>query len=297
MSIIETLLAKKHADGTQAEPAASENRALQRAPPGSSQRRPPREAFTLNFGRLRAEGMLPPEEFAEASKQQFRSIKWPLIEYIRASNSDNTTTLANLILITSSIPGEGKTFTSLNLALSIARERDFSVLLVDADSAKRHVTKLLGLEEHRGFADLIEEDGYPDPEEAVLGTGIPGLSVLPAGHRSDLGAELFASERTSQLVTQLGANDPRRILLFDAAPVLVTTEPQVLSRIVGQVVLVVRAESTTQPTVLDAVRLLEPVRRIRCILNLAPLSNHAEYYYGEPARPRAGTREHARGEG
>jgi protein-tyrosine kinase len=302
MSIIEKVLAKRQTKQNRAGNAVPEGRALQRGPglrgAGSSghppsQHRTPRESFALDFKRLRAEGMMPPEECADATQHQFRRIKWPLLEYA-ASASDLRTTPANLILVTSSIPNEGKTFTSWNLAFSIARERDYSVLLIDADSAKRHITKLLGLAEHRGLSDLIDDDSNLDPEDAVLGTGVPGLTVLPAGRRSDSAPELFASERMSRVAAKLGANDSRRILLFDAAPLLVTSEPQVLSRIVNQIVLVVRAEFTTQPTVLDAMKLLDPTKQVRCVLNLAPLSNWAEYYYAESAHPRAGTREHGR---
>jgi len=304
MSIIEKMLAKEQAEQSRAGNAAPAGRALQRGPGSrgagssghpASQHRTPRESFTLDFGRLRAEGMMPPEECADATQHQFRCIKWPLLEYAAsASAGDSRATAGNLILVTSSIPNEGKTFTSLNLALSIARERDYSVLLIDADSAKRHITRLLGLEERRGLFELIDDDGNLDPEDAVLGTGVPGLTVLPAGRRSDSAPELFASERMTRVATQLGTNDSRRIVLFDAAPLLVTSEPQVLSRIVDQIVLVVRAEFTAQPTVLDAVKLLDSTKQVRCVLNLAPLSNWAEYYYGDSARPRVGTREHGR---
>jgi exopolysaccharide/PEP-CTERM locus tyrosine autokinase len=307
MSIIEKMLAKGQTEQSRAGNAVPEGRALQRGPGSrgagssahpASQHHTPRESFALDFEKLRAEGMMPSEELADATQHQFRRIKWPLLEYAASNSaSDPRTTPANLILVTSSIPNEGKTFTSLNLAFSIARERDYSVLLIDADSAKRHITKLLGLAERRGLSDLIDDDGNLDPEDAVLGTGVPGLTVLPAGGRSDSAPELFASERMSRVAAQLGANDSRRILLFDAAPLLVTSEPQVLSRIVDQIVLVVRAEFTTQPTVLDAMKLLDPTKQVRCVLNLAPLSNWAEYYYGDSARPRAGTREHGRVEG
>jgi protein-tyrosine kinase len=239
------------------------------------QRRIPRESIEANAEHLRKEGMLVAEESAAVITDQFRRIKWPLLEF--AASRD--TAPANLIMVTSALPGEGKTFTSLNLALAIAREQDYSALLVDADATKSHITWLLGLDQRRGLTDLVADSAL-DPEELVLGTNWPGLAILPAGGRSSSTPELFASQRMIDVIRGLGGNDPRRIVLFDAAPLLATNESQVLAKIVDQIVLVVRAESTTQPTVLEAIGLLGANRRVSCVLNQARASRITEYYYG-----------------
>lgn len=302
MNIIEKSIAETRGEQVHAGDAVSQGRALQlgsgyqladSSGQPQSQHRVPRESINLRFEKLRAEGMMASDEFSDVMKDQFRRIKWPLLAFVAFGQGSAPTSPANRILVTSAIPGEGKTFVSLNLALSIAREKDYVVMLIDADAAKRHVTRLLGLEERRGLTDVIRDSSL-DPEDAVLGTDVPGLTVMPAGGSTDSAPELFASDRMIQALGRLAANDVKRILLFDASPLLATNEPQVLSRIADQIVLVVRAESTPQPTVLEAVRLLDPSKEIRCVLNQAPLSKRAEYYYGETALRHSDARQHGR---
>ena len=238
----------------------------------------PRESLPTTVESLRAAGVLPRPEHADQLADQFRRIKWPVLESVMAKRNASGNP-ANVVMVTSSVSGEGKTFSSLNLAMSIAWEKDFSVLLVDADVAKRHITSAFGAEDRTGLTDVLS-DAARDPEASVLGTGIRGLSFLPAGKRQALAPELFASQRMLDVIQILRSADPRRIVLFDTSPLLATNESQVLSRAVDQVVLVVRAESTTQPMVLESVSLLDRSKEVRCILNQAHSSELSEYYYG-----------------
>ena len=251
--------------------------------------RPPAQTSPVTVEQLRRGGALPPEEHASTLTDQFRRIKWPILEAAVGRDSADGRP-ANRVMVTSSIAGEGKTFTSFNLAHSIAREKDFSVLLVDADVAKRHATELFKLEERQGLTDVIADPSL-DAETLVIGTGIPGLCVLPAGRRSNAAPELFASQRMAEIVEQLGRHDPHRIVLFDSSPLLATNESQVLAKIVDQVVLVVRAEFTTQPMVLEAIALLDKSKQIRCVLNQARASRMTEYYYGYGYYPNDRTQE------
>lgn len=238
---------------------------------------PPRESVQVSLEQLRANGVLPPEDYASVLTDEFRRIKWPILELVARRRED--TSPANLVMVTSSVAGEGKTFTSFNLAHSISQEKDMSVVLVDADVAKRHTTELLGLQDRQGLTDSIADTSL-DAKSLVLGTNIPGLTVLPAGRRSSTGPELFASHRMAEVVEQLGQHDPHRVVLFDSSPLLVTSESQVLARIVDQIIMVVRAEFTPQPMVLEAIGLLDKTKQIRCILNQARASRMTEYYYG-----------------
>jgi len=239
---------------------------------------PPRQSLPAAIESLRGAGVLPLPEHAEVLADQFRRIKWPVLETVSAKRAADGN-VANIVMVTSSVSGEGKTFTSLNLALSIAWEKDFSVLLVDADVAKRHATRAFGADDRAGLTEILG-DATRDPEELVLGTGIRGLTFLPAGKRQELAPELFASQRMLDVIRVLGGADPRRIVLFDTSPLLATNESQVLAKVVDQVVLVVRAELTTQPMVLEAVSLLDRSKEIRCILNQSHASELGEYYYG-----------------
>ena len=235
------------------------------------------ESITFNVEELRVQGVMPPEEHVHLLTDQFRRIKWPILEVALARVAADGRH-ANRVMVTSSVAGEGKTFTSFNLAQGIARERDCSVLLVDADVAKRHLTEMLKLGERQGLMDAIADSSL-DVESLVLGTSVPGLSVLPAGRRSSSAPELFASHRMVELVEQLGRSDPQRVVLFDSSPLLATNESQVLGKIVDQIVMVVRAEFTTHPMVVEAIGYLEK-SKVRCVLNQAKASRQTEYYYG-----------------
>jgi protein-tyrosine kinase len=236
----------------------------------------PAESLPVSLEELRTAGVLPLPEHADVLADQFRRVKWPILQSVTAKHAEGGVA-CNAVMVTSSVSGEGKTFTSLNLAMSIAAEKDYSVLLVDADVAKRHATRAFGAGDRAGLTDLLGD--MRDPESLVLGTGIRGLTFLPSGRRQELAPELFASNRMLDVVRALSAADRRRIVLFDTSPLLATNESQVLAKVIDQVVLVVRAESTTQPMVLEAVSLLDRSKEIRCILNQAHASELAEYYY------------------
>jgi exopolysaccharide/PEP-CTERM locus tyrosine autokinase len=240
--------------------------------------RPPKEYIETTTEMLRAGGVYASEEYEGLLADQFRRIKWPILESA-AGRGALEGQPANVVMVTSSVASEGKTFTSFNLALSIARERDLSVLLVDADIAKRHATRVFKAETRQGLTDVLA-GRVADAEDLVLGTGIAGLTFLPSGSRTDAVPELFASHRMNEVVQALGGGDRTRIVLFDSAPLLATNESQVLGRLVDQIVFVVRAESTTQPMVIEALSLLDRSREIRCILNQARSSELGEYYYG-----------------
>jgi exopolysaccharide/PEP-CTERM locus tyrosine autokinase len=248
------------------------------------ERRTPSETLQVDLEALRTAGIVPPAAFADRLTEQFRRIKWPLLEAALGRGQAGAPA-ANAVMITSSLAGEGKTFCSFNLALSIAREKDLDVLLIDADVAKRHLTRLLGTDARPGLSDAAA-DAHVDPEQLVLGTGIPGLTFLPSGQRTPIASELFASRRMADVVAGLRCADPRRVVLFDCSPLLATNETQVLASLVDQIVLVVCAESTPQPVVLEAVSLLDRSKQIRCLLNQMRVSHLNEYYYygyGYPA--------------
>ena len=246
-------------------------------PPESPTLRPPKEQIETPHELLRAGGVLVEPEYENTVADQFRRVKWPVLE--SAAGKGPSGKRANVVMVTSSVAGEGKTFCSFNLALSIARERDVSVLFVDADVAKRHATHVVRAEHRAGLTEVLA-GVIEDPQDAVVGTTVPGLTFMPAGRRTDAVPELFASNRMAEVVHALGSADPRRIVLFDSSPLLMTNESQVLGRVVDQVVFIVRAESTTEPMVIEALNLLDKSKEVRCILNQARASELNEYYYG-----------------
>ena len=233
----------------------------------------------VNSDALRAAGFLAPEDEERQLLDQYRNIKRPLLAHAFGKQVTRIPD-GHLVLITSALSGEGKSFTCINLALSLARERDHRVLLVDADVAKPHISRLFGAADEPGLLDLLDDDRPVDHRNFVLPTSVPGLSLLPAGEARHYATELLASNRMEDLMRALGAADPQRIVVFDSPPVLLTSEARVLTRLVGQVVLVVHAGITPQQAVLDAVDTIEEGKAVNLILNQARQSAGSGYYGG-----------------
>ena len=239
--------------------------------------RPPRQERKLDRAALNAAGLLSLEHQHQLAAQ-FRRIKRPIIAGAFGRTGQGLTH-GNIVMVASAVPGEGKSFTSLNLALSIAREKDVNVVLVDADVAKRHLSEMLGLKGERGLIDVVSEDSN-DLEDVLVRTEFPSLSVLPAGRLSDHATELLSSARMQQAITELGSRLPNRIVIMDSPPVLLTTEARALAEIAGQIILVVRAGVTPHAVLADAIAQLPGKHSISLVLNQSTAAASSSYYYG-----------------
>jgi exopolysaccharide/PEP-CTERM locus tyrosine autokinase len=233
--------------------------------------------MTLNMEVLRARGYLPEASEDQRFADHYRRIKRPLID--KAISEVAAVGEPRVIMITSALPGDGKTFTSVNLALSMALERDISVLLVDCDVARRHVSDIVGLKEESGLLDALVDESV-DIESLVVQTNLRGLSILPAGRRRvEATTELLSSNRMRQIIANLCHRNPRRILLLDSPPLLITNEGRTLVKIAGQIVLVVRAGHTPRQAVRDSIGLFDAQQAGGIILNQVQMSP-VEGYYG-----------------
>jgi protein-tyrosine kinase len=232
--------------------------------------------LVIDVNSLRAGGYLPEAVKDRQFADHYRRIKRPLIE--KALSDDSAGGEPRIIMVASAVPGDGKTFTSINLALSMAMERDISVLLVDSDVAKRHITDIFRLQERKGLLDALT-DPRLDPEALVVPTSLRGFSILPVGTRVEGTAELVSSNRMRQIVTSLCARNPRRILLLDSPPLLITNEGRALVKIAGQVVLVVRAGETPRHAVQAAIGMFDEKQAGGVILNQVT-AGFTEGYYG-----------------
>ena len=208
-----------------------------------------------------------PESAVNRTMEEFRLIKRAVVERADKAQSAGAAN-ANLVMVTSTREGEGKTFVALNLAFSLAADPDRSVILIDADPAKSSVAHLLGLEMEHGLTDLLQ-DGAVDLEDVVLPTSIDGLSIVPSGHHHALAAELFASERMGTLLHTLGRAAPDAIIILDAPPVLATSEASALARHVDQAVLVIEADKTSRAAIGEALNLIAMAPHIGLVLNKA----------------------------
>jgi exopolysaccharide/PEP-CTERM locus tyrosine autokinase len=245
-----------------------------------------RRRILIDREALRCDGFIAREDEERMLVDQYRQIKRPLIAHAFGKRATKIPD-GHLILVSSALAGDGKTFTCLNLALSMAREQDRSVLLVDADVAKAHITTLFGAEDQPGLLDLLGEDSKLTLNDVILETDIKGLSVMTAGLMQTHSTELLASERMESLIRALSAQDPNRIVLFDSSPLLVTSESRELTSLVGQVVLVVAAELTPQDAVIEALGAVDQSKPVNLILNQARHSSGNGYYgygYGRESR-------------
>lgn len=236
----------------------------------------------IDFEMLESKGMLIPDVVNQIS-EEYRIIKRPLLMNA-FGNLISDIKNSNLILVTSSLPGEGKTFTAVNLALSIATERDKTVLLVDADVAKPTISKMFGAESKAGLLDLLATPSTKF-SDALLRTSIPNLSLLPAGKRHRHSTELLASESMIKLSVEMSERYSDRLIILDSPPLMVATQGGVLANHVGQVVMVIESEVTPHGIVKEAVEKLESCDIVGCVLNKTKkgfgLNYYAYYgYYG-----------------
>ena len=232
----------------------------------------------IDLERLRHANIVTPAGEYSLTAEEFRMIKRPLIN--NAFSGERKLKNSNLIMVTSALPGDGKSFCALNLAISMAMEMDRTVLLVDADVSKPSQLKLLGIQAELGLLDLIQDPELP-LSEVLIKTSIANLTLLPAGKQTRNATELLASEAMAHLLDDLAGRYPDRLILFDSPPLLVTTESSVLSTHMGQVVMMVDAASTTQPALKSALTLIQHCGYVGLIINRAsPHLSLGTYGYG-----------------
>lgn len=235
-------------------------------------------SIELNLNKLSSMGMVTPRTANSIIAEQYRIIKRPLLTKAEAGKKAGIAN-SNLIMVTSALPSEGKTFTSINLAMSMAMELDKTVLLIDADGAKSDVTRTLEIDSVEGLTDVLLDKDM-DLSDVLLKTSVPKLSVLPAGRSHTNVTELLASNEMRSLTDELATRYADRIVIFDTPPLLATSGAVVLARLVGQVVMVVRAEQTLQSYVKDALHMMEGVENIGIVLNRNRQLLPKKYGYG-----------------
>ena len=218
----------------------------------AADKRRSRQFLEIDMERLREMGFAPPGDQSIVA-EEIRLIKRPLLT--NAFAASKRVENANLIMVTSAGPSEGKTFVAANLALSMASEHDVHVLLIDADVAKPSVPRIFDFKAEIGLLDVVEDPSL-DLADVLIRTSIEDLSIMPAGRYSTLSNELLASARMVSFVNDIARRYNDRIVIFDSPPLLARTEPSVLARHVGQIVFVVQAEKTSRAAMNEALSLL-----------------------------------------
>lgn len=232
--------------------------------------------INIDLDRLHRLGIVTPQHGKTQIAEQFRIIKRPLLTNAFSKNSGIKN--GNLIMITSSLAGEGKSFCSTNLAMSIAMEMDNRVLLVDADVARPSIPRMLDFNpDRKGLLDIILNPSL-NVSDILTKTSVDKLTLIAAGTRHPHATELLASQSMADILMELAQRYSDRIVIFDSPPLLLTSEARVLASQMGQIVLVVEAERTTQQTVKEALRQIESCDVINLIYNKARTSAASGYY-------------------
>jgi exopolysaccharide/PEP-CTERM locus tyrosine autokinase len=261
--------------------AAAQSRQVADAPAAASAVREPPAALSrhvkIDLARLETAGIITPTSPRSTMSDQFRVIKRPLISNAMGRGAAPLAH-GNLIMVTSALPGEGKSFTSLNLAMSIAAELDNTVMLVDADVARPSLLNMLGLPPGPGLLEMLENQ--VDMASVLLRTNIDKLTILPSGNPHLRATELLASDAMRLLLDDMAKRYPDRIIIFDSPPLLLTTESRVLATHMGQIVIVVQAGKTLQADLLNALTTIEACPVKMMVLNKARSTNAGGYGYG-----------------
>lgn len=241
-------------------------------------KRPETPAVEIDLAHLASNGLISPDQPRSQLAYEFRIIKRPLIQ--NAQNKSAPVRHANLIMVTSALPGEGKSFSAVNLAMSIAMEMNHTVLLVDADVARPSVPRVLGVDPNGpGLLDLLSSSSL-DVRDVLMRTNVERLSLIKAGSAQAKASELLASNAMAQLAEEISRRYADRIVVFDSPPLLATTESRALAAHMGQVVLVVESEQTTHASVKSALVALEQSPIVLLLLNKSSASNVGQYYGG-----------------
>jgi protein-tyrosine kinase len=238
--------------------------------------RPPAKKVMIDLARLGAVSNASSEGGRNPVAEEFRAIKRPLIDNA-FSKDGRSVNRNNLIMVTSALPGEGKTFSAINLAM----ELDHTVLLIDADVARPSVLRTLGLKPEAGLMDVLL-DPQLDVSDVLLKTNIDTLSILPSGRSHRHATELLASQTMSKLLDEIASRYPDRLVIFDSPPLLLTSEASVLASQMGQIVVVVEAETTSMHAVKSALSKLEGCSNVNLVYNKArnfPGQANYGYYY------------------
>lgn len=283
MSIIERALKRLQADS----PALPVRRVFGKVHDGVAAQAPTGRVITIDQDALRAAGLLAPKHQDHEIAGQYRQIKRPLIVAALGRGRERVRN-GRLIMVASALPGEGKTFTAINLAFSMAMERNLNVVLVDADVVKPQISKMFGVDAEPGLLDAVTDQAI-DLERLIIPTNVPKLFVMPAGAQSERATELLASERMAEAMNWLLEQDSNRIFIFDSSPLLLTTEAPALADVSGQVVVVVRAEHTEHHVLLGALNRLPEGCSPSLVLNHSTLKNKNYDYYGYGGQEKSAT--------
>lgn len=246
-------------------PGATETSSARRALPWTGPVQP------IDRDALAEAGFLRPDGAVTTMSEEFRLLKRDLLSQLHDNKRGNR------ILVCSAHSGDGKTFCAINLALSLAAEKDREILLVDADFGKPAIPETLGLESGPGLMDALADPAIAI-EDCVIRTDIPSLAILPAGRPSNADTEYLSSARTEHVLARLTEGRPDRILIFDSPPLLAASPAAVLASHAAIALLVARADRTAESALRDAAGMLKGGAQVQLLLNAVRFRGNARRF-------------------
>lgn len=269
---------------TNAEIAAEEKAASSETTVTTERKTHEQYGFSIDLERLDKNGHISLNGERKQINEEYREIKRKLLANSFGALS-KTLHNPNIIMVTSSRPSEGKTFTATNLAMSIASEQDKTVLLVDADVLKPNVLRTLGLENRQGLMEYLKGD-VEDIADVLYPTNIDKLKIIPAGRSHHLSTELLASQKMHDTVDEFANRYPDRIVIFDTPPLIGINESAILANFAGQAVVVVEEGKAKMSDIKLSVERLNPEMAIGFVVNKSVHndtdgSGYYGYYYAE----------------
>jgi protein-tyrosine kinase len=236
----------------------------------------------LDMAALEKAGLVVGHKVRTRISEEFRITVGHLLRSMQANYSPGRGA-PNVIMITSARPGEGKSFSSLNLAGSIAQHTQREVLLMDVDAKQRSISSQLGLTDRPGLLDLSNNSSLR-VEDVIIKTSIPHLSLMPVGSGQSGGLDITQTRPITTLVERIARRFPNSVVLLDAPPCLSTSDPSTLAPFVGQIVLIVEAERTQRNEVVAALDLIKSCPSVTLMLNKIRLTTSytfgAYHYFG-----------------
>ncbi|MFO1456166.1 MAG: hypothetical protein U1F18_07965 [Steroidobacteraceae bacterium] len=239
---------------------------------------------------LRTMGLVPPDDKARILRNEFRSIKAPILAAAAVHEAAGPSQHVSVAAVVSSLPGEGKTYVSFNLASSLGLDSDVTTVLIDGDVARRQLSTLLGVKDLPGLSDYLANEQM-SLDDVLLPTSAASVFMLPAGQWREEVTELIAGSRMRTLLGALSQSPGRVIVVVDCPPVLVTSEAAALMSVADQLVFVVRAGHTQQGTVEEAAAKLDRSKPIHAVLNAWHPLSIAERAYNTKYKDYYGSRD------
>ncbi len=221
--------------------------------------------------------------------EEYRTVKRNIIASWQSSDSETGNYRPRVIMVTSARPREGKTFSSVNLALAFAADENLATVLIDADAMRRDCARVLSIPEEPGFTDLLAGKGALS--DTLIQTDLQNLLVLPSGPSGAHVPELLHGPGPGALFDEIAKRYPNHVIILDTPPCLASTDPAALAPIAGQIVFVIEAEHTQREEIDAALSLISSCPRISLLLNLIPPGANEHFgsysYYYQPQKSDA----------